>query len=515
MICPKKRYALISVSDRQGVLEFAKGLCELGFNVIATSGTQKFLAENGVPSQSISELTGFPEILSGRVKTLHPKILGAILADTDNPKHIAELNEFGIPSIELVVCNLYLFDSAPGIENIDIGGVTLIRASAKNYKYVTCITQPFQYEEILTELKEYGKTSEQTRLKLAGEAFKLTCKFDSNVASFLDKENGHKSPFYPTGAESLNLSYEKLSDLIYGENPHQKASLYKEVGYRGLSILNAIKLQGKEISFNNLYDLDSALYVIKSFVEPCACILKHATPCGIAIDDNILSAYKSAYRTDTISPFGGIVALNREIDKALAEEMTKTFISAIVAQGYSTSAMEIFAKKQNMVVMQIELTKEFPMNSFRWVAGGLLVQDNDTLTDTPAEWSVVTNKKPTPEEFRAMEFGFKVVRLVKSNAIVISTDKMTLGIGGGQPNRVGSLEIAIQNMKKFGLTGEEPKIIASDAFFPFRDSVDLAVKEGVKAIVQPGGSIRDKEVISACDEAQIAMIFTHKRHFRH
>jgi phosphoribosylaminoimidazolecarboxamide formyltransferase/IMP cyclohydrolase len=493
---------LISVSDRTGILEFARGLDKLGFGVVATSGTQKFLASEGIPAKTVSETTGFPEILDGRVKTLHPKILGAILADIGKESHLAQLKEHGIPVFELVVCNLYPFGAKPGIENIDIGGITLIRAAAKNHKHVACVTDISQYDSILAELTEHGKVTDDTKAKLAAKAFRLTSSFDTRIATFL-------------GDETLNLSYEKAGDLRYGENAHQKSSLYKEVGRQGLSISDAVKLQGKEISFNNFYDLDAALSVVKGFDESCVCVLKHATPCGVAVGDDMAEVYKNAYRGDPMSAFGGVIAFNRNVDKSAAEEITKTFMSALIAPGYTDDARKVLAKKKNLVVVQLDMNEAFAPAAFRWISGGLLVQDNDISDDDPTEWKVVTDTKPTPEELKATEFAFKIAKFVKSNAICITTDKMTLGIGGGQPNRVGALEIAIQNMKRFDLAGEKPKVIASDGFFPFRDSADLAAKAGIRVIIQPGGSVRDQEVTDACNEHGIAMLLTHKRHFRH
>ena len=313
----------------------------------------------------------------------------------------------------------------------------------------------------------------------------------------------------------LKLNYEKVMDLRYGENPHQNAGVYKEIGYNGLSLLDAKKLQGQEISFNNFFDLDATLSVIRSFDEPCCCILKHATPCGIAISDSIVEAYKNAYLGDPVSPFGGIVGFNREVDSATAEEIAKIFISAIIAPGYTPEAKEVLAKKKKIVVLQLSMEKGLSHRTLRWINGGILLQDSDIEPTDFSKWEVVTQRKPSEKERKAMEFGFRVVKFVKSNAMCITTDYMTLGMGCGQPNRVGALEIAFKNMKDFGLLEKTPKIIASDAFIPFRDAVDLAVKEGIYAIVQPGGSIRDQEVIDACNEQGVAMILTHTRHFRH
>lgn len=313
----------------------------------------------------------------------------------------------------------------------------------------------------------------------------------------------------------LTLKYEKVTELKYGENPHQTASVYREVGYDGLSLLDAKKLQGEVLSFNNFFDLDAVLSVVCSFTEPCCCILKHATPCGIAISESVLEAYKGAFICDPISSFGGVVGFNCDVDKEVAEEITKTFLTAVLAPSYTDEAKLVLAKKKKLAVLELPLKKVLSPSSLRWINGGILVQESDIEPDDTSKWEVVTKREPTSDEFKAMEFGFKVAKFVKSNAMCITTYSMTIGIGGGQPNRVGALEVAIKNMKRFGLSDKEPKAIASDAFIPFRDSVDLAVKEGITAIIEPGGSIRDKEVIGACNEHGVAMVLTHTRHFRH
>ena len=496
-----KRYALISVSDKDGITEFAKELQKHGFKILASSGTHKILKGAKVKSTSVQELTQFPEILGGRVKTLHPKIFGGILANREDRKHLEELKELGIPDIELVICNLYPFKESPSIENIDIGGVALIRAAAKNHQYVTCVTQPSQYKTVIDELNKYDEIQPETRLRFASEAFLYTAQFDSLIAEFL-------------GANRLNLIYEKVMDLRYGENPHQASSLYKEVDYKGATILNAKKLQGKELSFNNIFDLDAALAVVKSFDEPCACILKHANPCGVAIGGDLLEAYVDAHKADPISSFGGIVGLNREVNEAVATELTKTFIEAVVAPSYTEEAIAILSKKKNMRVLECPISDSLSTKALRWINGGIILQDNDILPDEPSNWQVVTERKPTPDEFEACKFGFKVVRFIKSNAVCISTNKMIVGIGVGQPNRVGALEIALNNKDKFGFK-EGVFAVASDGFFPFRDSIDLAHDAGIKVVVQPGGSKRDQEVIDACNEHNMSMIFTGRRHFRH
>jgi len=495
------KYALISVSDKSGLLEFARGLSKLRFTLIASSGTLKSLKDGGISAISVESITTFPEILGGRVKTMHPKIIGALLTDRDNPTHLEELKKFGIPLIDIVICNLYPFESSPGVKTIDIGGVSLLRAGAKNYKWVTVVSHPNQYNRVITELKANGEITESTRLEFAQKAFRLTSLFDSRVASFL-------------GESGLFLTYEKVLDLRYGENPHQAASLYKSIGDSSTSIVDAKQTQGKELSFNNIYDLNTTLLIIKSFEPPCACVLKHANPCGVGIGKNLLSAYKKAHAADPVSSFGGIVGVNREVPGELAKEITSTFIEALLAPGYTEEAKEILKKKKNMRVLELPLDGKLSPLSFRWIEGGVLSQDNDVLPDNDAKWEVVTKMKPTQTQFNAAKFAFKVVRFIKSNSICIATQDHTVGIGAGQPNRVGALEIAVSNMEKFGLR-EQEIALASDGFFPFRDSIDLANKAGIKCIIQPGGSIRDSEVIEACDEHGIAMIFTHERHFRH
>jgi phosphoribosylaminoimidazolecarboxamide formyltransferase/IMP cyclohydrolase len=496
-----RRYALISVSNKERIVEFAKELLKHGFEMLASGGTHEFLKKAKVKSNLIQDITQFPEILGGRVKTLHPKIFAGILANKDDASHLKELKELDIPSIDLVICNLYPFKEKPSIENIDIGGVSLIRAAAKNHKHVACVTRPDQYKTVIDELNNYGEIKHETKLGFAKEAFLYTAQFDSLIAEFL-------------GAGKLNLIYEKTMDLRYGENAHQTSSLYREVGYKGTTILNAKKLQGKELSFNNIFDLDTAIAVVKSFDEPCVCILKHANPCGVAIGKDLLDAYVDAHKADPISSFGGIVGLNREVNEAVATEITKTFIEAVVAPSFTKEAIAVLSQKKNMRVLECPISGLLSTKALRWINGGILIQDNDILPDEFSEWKVVTKRKPTQDEFEACKFGFTVVRFVKSNAVLISTGRMTVGIGAGQPNRVGALEIALKNKDNFGFK-EGLFAIASDGFFPFRDSIDLAHKAGIKVVIQPGGSRRDQEVIDACDELNMSMIFTGRRHFRH
>lgn len=502
------KLCLISVSDKQGIVEFARELVNYGFEIIASSGTSKLLQQENIPVKEISEFTGSPEMLGGRVKTLHPLISGGILADRERDKE--DMNKYNIKPIDIVVCNLYPFVEKPGIENIDIGGVTLIRACAKNYKYTTCCTSKDQYPQILKELKELGEILQTTRLEFAKKAFVITANYDSKIAGFFGDDTFTLN--LPDGSQD----YKKIQNLRYGENPHQSAGLYEKIDNRqdACSITKAKKLWGKELSFNNISDLDTALAIIKDFNEPCVCILKHANPCGVAVSDNILDAYKKAHKTDPVSSFGGIVGVNGTIDDKIASEISKTFIEAVLAPSYTDSALEILKKKKNIRLLEINLDGDLEKETYRWINGGLLVQDNDILPEDESEWKVVTKREPTKEEWSAMAFAFKVVKFVKSNGICIATSSETLGIGVGQPNRVGALKIAINNMKDFNFTPENAAL-ASDGFFPFRDSIDEAHKAGIRAIIEPGGSIRDQEVIDAADEHNIVMVFTNRRHFRH
>ncbi len=512
------KLCLISVSDKQGIVEFARELIKYNFEIITSSGTSKLLKEKNIPVKEISEFTGSPEMLGGRVKTLHPLISGGILADRERDKE--DINKYNIKPIDLVVCNLYPFVEKPCIENIDIGGVTLIRACAKNYKYTTCCTSKDQYPQILKELKEFGEILQTTRLEFAKKAFVITSNLDSKIGEFFEGSTG-KMPVLPDDTLTLNLpdgsqDYKKIQELRYGENPHQSARLYEKIDNRqdACSITKAKKLWGKELSFNNIYDLDTALAIIKDFNKPCVCILKHANPCGVAVSDNVFDAYKKAHKTDPVSSFGGIVGVSRTVDDKVASEINKTFIEAVLAPSYTETALEILKKKRNIRILEINLDGELEKETYRWINGGLLVQDNDILHDDESEWKVVTKREPTKEEWSAMAFAFKVVKFVKSNGICIATSSETLGIGVGQPNRVGALKIAINNMKDFNFTPENAAL-ASDGFFPFKDSIDEAHKAGIRAIIEPGGSIRDQEVIDAADGHNIVMVCSNRRHFRH
>jgi IMP cyclohydrolase (EC 3.5.4.10)/phosphoribosylaminoimidazolecarboxamide formyltransferase (EC 2.1.2.3) len=509
--------ALISVSDKTGILEFAKELKNLGYEIISSSGTAKYLKENGIDVIEVSQITGFPEILDGRVKTLHPKIHGGILAIRDNQEHMKQLEENNIKPIDIVVINLYPFENTVKkgadldeiIENIDIGGPALVRASAKNYKYVAIITDPKDYSDIINELKEYGEISIHTKKKLSLKAFRHTAFYDSIISQVLNEKFEINEDF----PENLTIPMRLKSGLRYGENPHQKASLYINPLENGISVADSEILQGKEMSFNNYYDVDSAVLLVKEFEEPACVIVKHNNPCGVAVAENIKQAYTLALETDPKSAFGGIVAFNKEVDEDTAKELTKLFLEVVVAPSFSDSALEVLKTKKNLRVVKVKnFDKKLEGKDIKRISGGYLLQDRNLGLYT--ELKVVTERQPTEKELEDLIFALKVVKHVKSNAVVIAKDKRTVGIGVGQTSRVDSLETAIKKAKEFNLP-LEGSVLASEAFFPFRDSIDTAAKEGIKAVIQPGGSIRDQEVIDACNEHGIAMIFTNMRHFKH
>ena len=477
--------ALLSVSDKTGIVDFAKGLVDLGVTIYSTGGTLKAITEAGIPAKSVESLTGFPEMMDGRVKTLHPNVHGGILAIRDNAEHKQAMAEHGIEPIDLVVVNLYPFRETiakpnvsleEAIENIDIGGPTMVRSE-------------------LT--KEY-------RFGLAKEAFAHTAAYDVAIANYMSGILNEG----PTPPEYLS-AYEKVTNLRYGENPHQQAAFYKEIGTaHGMGALK--QLHGKELSYNNIVDMEAAWNMVWEFTNPAACIIKHTNPCGAATAATLHDAYVNAYEADSVSAFGGIVALNREVDASTAEEMSKIFLEVIMAPAFTKEALEILEAKKN--IRLIELSKpESGQVTVKKVSGGLLVQTEDDLVEDRANYKVVTKVQPTEEQWKALEFAWKLVKHVKSNAILISNEKRTLGVGAGQMNRVGSAKIALEQ------AGEAAKgaVLASDAFFPFGDTVETAAKHGIAAIIQPGGSIRDEESIKAADEAGIAMVFTNIRHFKH
>ncbi len=502
------RRALISVSDKTGLEELGKALHELGVEIISTGGTARFLREKGIKVKEVSEITRFPEILNGRVKSLHPLIHAAILARREDPSHMQVLRELGVEPIDLVVVNLYPFEETisrganleEALEQIDIGGPTLLRAAAKNFKSVAVVTNPKTYGEIIRELREKGDLSEQTRVRLAKETFALTSHYDAAIAGYLERVSGERG--FPS---ILSLHAEKLQELRYGENPHQPAALYRW----GYGLASARKVQGKELSFNNLVDLDAAWSLVQEFEEPTAAVIKHTNPCGVASAGSISEAYRLARDCDPLSAYGGIVGLNREMDAATAEEITSTFIEAVVAPGYQAGALEILARKPNLRALEFPLDQREPDFELKQISGGFLVQGRDK--ELLLEKRVVTRREPTEKEWVDLLFAWKVVKHVKSNAIVLAKDKRAVGVGAGQMSRVDSTEIAIRK------AGERARgsVLASDAFFPFPDAVEKAAEAGVTAIIQPGGSIRDQQVIETADRFGLAMVFTGIRHFRH
>jgi len=507
--------ALISVSNKEGIIPFAKQLSELGVEVISTGGTKKALQEAGIPVISISEVTGFPEILDGRVKTLHPMIHGGLLAIRENEHHRLQLEEHNITPIDLVVVNLYPFQQtiarknvtfADAIENIDIGGPTMLRAAAKNHQYVTVVVDPTDYETVLQELKENGAVSKETNLRLAAKVFRHTAAYDAVIAEYLTNIAGEVYP------ESLTVTFEKRQDLRYGENPHQQAAFYKKPLGSSFSIAAANQLHGKELSYNNINDANAALQIVKEFSEPAAVAVKHMNPCGVGIGNTISEAFTRAYEADPTSIFGGIVALNREVDKETALKMHEIFLEIIIAPSFNREAVEILTQKKNIRLLTIDFTAEKKKESFVVsVQGGLLVQDEDIYSLDDANITVPTKRQPTEREWADLKLAWKVVKHVKSNAIVLAKDQMTIGVGAGQMNRVGAAKIAIEQ------AGEKANgsALASDAFFPMDDTVEAAAKAGVTAIIQPGGSIRDADSIKKADEYGIAMVFTGVRHFKH
>jgi phosphoribosylaminoimidazolecarboxamide formyltransferase/IMP cyclohydrolase len=506
--------ALISVSDKSGVVDFAKGLQALGIEIVSTGGTAKTLREGGVKVIDVSEVTGSPEMMDGRVKTLHPKIHGAILALREKKEHLEELKRHGIKPIDLVIVNLYPFeetvrasdDLERAIENIDIGGPSMLRSAAKNYVSVGVVVDPKKYDDILRELRENNCTlSLETRKKLAAEAFAHTARYDAVISKYLRRKFGIGG--FP---EILNLTYRKIQDLRYGENPHQKAALY-EGELRGSSVVNAKKLWGKELSYNNILDLEAALDVVREFEKPTCAIVKHNNPIGVAVAESISSAYKLAHQTDPVSAFGGIVGLNREVDGETAREMSGVFLEAVIAPKFSQGALDTLTQKKNIRLLEVEIGPEMGGEEIRSVAGGLLVQEKDVRELDPRDLKIVTKRAPTEEEMRSMLFAFKIVKYCRSNALVFAKDERTVSLGFGQPSRVDAARIGVQK----GGENVRGSVVASDGFLPFRDVVDVVAEAGVTAIIQPGGSIRDAEVIEAADQHGIAMVFTGVRHFKH
>ncbi len=507
--------ALISVSDKTGILDFAKELVALGYEVLSTGGTKKLLQNNNVPVTAVDEVTKFPEILDGRVKTLNPMIHGGLLGKFDEPSHIAQMSEHGIEPIEVVCVNLYPFVetiSKPdvtwddAIENIDIGGPTMLRSAAKNHAYVTVIVDAADYAIVLEEIKASGETTLTTRQRLAAKVFRHTAAYDSYISNHLTTAIGEEFP------ENLTLTYELKQTLRYGENPHQKAAFYAKRLGSDFSIAYAKQLHGKELSYNNIQDANAALQIVKEFGQPAAVAVKHMNPCGVGTGETIGEAFNKAYEADPVSIFGGIIALNREVDATTAEKLGGIFLEIIIAPAFTDEALSILTAKKNIRLMTIDFSQakqdEFNVVS---VEGGLLVQEPDRFGLAQADVKVVTDREPTEAEWDALKLGWSVVKHVKSNAIVVTDAQMTLGVGAGQMNRVGAAKIAFEQ------AGEKAKgaALASDAFFPMADTVEAAAAAGITAIIQPGGSIKDQESIDAANKFGITMVFTGVRHFKH
>lgn len=517
--------ALLSVSDKRGIVELARALNELGIKLLSTGGTAAQLREAGLPVTDVSDYTGFPEMLDGRVKTLHPKVHGGILARRDLPEHLDTLSAHEIPRIDLVVVNLYPFSDAiarPGctleeaIENIDIGGPAMVRAAAKNHGDDTggvgIVTDPDDYSAVLDELRAGSKLSYATRFALAVKAFTHTARYDSAISNYLTSlsEDGTRRAF----PERLQLAFDKVQDLRYGENPHQNAAFYRETHAPEGSIARYHQLQGKELSYNNIADADAAWECVKAFDGPACVIIKHANPCGVAQGADAAEAYAKAFQTDPTSAFGGIIAFNCEVDRATAEAVSKQFMEVLIAPAYASDALSLLSAKQNVRVLQCSLGRIHDARDFKRVGGGLLVQAADEARIGTEDLKVVTQRAPSPTELADLLFAWRVAKAVKSNAIVYCRDGMTVGVGAGQMSRVDSARIAAIKAGNAGLD-LKGSVVASDAFFPFRDGLDVLANAGATAVIQPGGSVRDSEVIAAADEHGVAMVFTGFRHFRH
>jgi len=524
--------ALISVSDKTGIVDLAKALHNLKVELVSTGGTAKLLAEQGLPVTEVAQLTEFPEMLDGRVKTLHPKVHGGLLARRDVPEHMAALKEHGIQTIDLLIVNLYPFEATvakPGctledaIENIDIGGPAMVRSAAKNWKDVAVLTDASQYATVIEELKASGKVSEKTRFALSVAAFNRISNYDAAISDYLSSYNLEDGTRKEFPAQS-NGRFVKLQDLRYGENPHQTAAFYRDLYPAPGSLVTAVQLQGKELSYNNIADADAAWECVKSFTESACVIVKHANPCGVAVGANALECYNKAFQTDPTSAFGGIIALNRTVDAAAAQQISKQFVEVLMAPSYSAEALEIFKAKANVRVLQIDLPAfkssgtafEQGRNAqdIKRVGSGLLIQTADNHELQLADLKVVTKVQPTPLQLQDLLFAWKVAKYVKSNAIVFCANGMTMGVGAGQMSRLDSARIASIKAGHAGLSLQNT-VVASDAFFPFRDGLDVVVDAGANCVIQPGGSMRDPEVIAAADERGVAMVFSGVRHFRH
>lgn len=511
--------ALLSVSDKTGIVELARRLHALGVELLSTGGTMKALQEAGIPVTGVSDVTGFPECLDGRVKTLHPAIHAGLLAMRSNPEHMRQLAELGIQPIDLVVINLYPFRQTiarPGvtfeeaIENIDIGGPTMLRAAAKNWQDVAVVVEPADYDAVLGELEQTGEVSRETKLRLCYKVFEHTAQYDCLIQQYLRAQLPGDNRF----PDKLTVTFEKVQGMRYGENPHQGAAFYRDLGDVAGTLPAARQLHGKELSYNNINDTNGALELLREFDTTAVVAVKHGNPCGVGVADDVAEAYRLAYEADPVSVFGGIVVTNATIDAATAEQMSRIFLEIVVAPAYTDAALEILTRKKNLRVLQLDTThRAYPAGErvLRKVAGGLLVQDIDDVLLPEGELRVVTDRAPTEKQMQDLLLAWKIVKHTKSNGIAIARDNQSLGIGPGQVNRIWSTQMAIER------SGEKVRgaALASDAFFPFDDCVKAAAQAGIACIIQPGGSVRDEDSIRACNEAGIAMVFTGMRHFKH
>jgi phosphoribosylaminoimidazolecarboxamide formyltransferase/IMP cyclohydrolase len=518
--------ALISVSDKNGIVEFSRALSELGVEIISTGGTASLLRDNKIPAKDVSEVTGFPEMMDGRVKTLHPKVHGGILALRDNPEHVAKMKEHGIAPIDLVVVNLYPFEATVArgasfeeiVENIDIGGPSMVRAAAKNHQHVGVIVDPADYNPILAELKQNGGSlSPETQFRLFCKAFEHTARYDGSISNYFSSLDEHKKPV--RWGKTVNIQVSKIQDMRYGENPHQSAAFYSTRGDTGPTIARAKQFQGKELSFNNILDADAALSTVLEFSDTATVAIKHNNPCGVALSKKSLAdSFRKAKACDPVSIFGGVIAFNRPVDEETAKELKEIFLEIVIAPDFTPEAKAVLSSAKRLLnIRLLELDIGQPQRGgydLRRVRGGILMQDWDTGSVDVRACKVVTQRKPTEEEYQALDFAWRVCRHVKSNTIVFASPDQVLGVGAGQMSRIDSTKIAVLRAATHGLD-LKGSAVASDAFYPFRDGLDEAANAGAKSVIQPGGSIKDDEVIAAANEHGIAMIFTGMRHFRH
>lgn len=515
--------ALISVSDKTGIVEFAKELVSLGVEIISTGGTYNKLTSEGIPAMEISELTGFPECLDGRVKTLHPVVHAGLLAMRSKPEHMQQLSDLNIETIDMVIVNLYPFKAtilkegvtrAEAVENIDIGGPTMLRSAAKNYQDVAVVVDPADYSKVLEELKVNGEVSLDTKFYLMQKVFMHTSNYDTMIADYLKKQRNDNS--FP---ETLTMTFEKVQDMRYGENPHQNAAFYREVGKKTGSLVDAVQLNGKELSFNNINDTNGALELLKEFTEPTVVACKHGNPCGVGSADTIMEAWTKAFEADKVSIFGGIVVINRPVTVELATEMKKIFLEVIVAPEYAPEALALLQTKKNLRVLKLaDISVPQPATAYdmKKVNGGLIVQTIDSKLLVEEDLKVVTEVAPTAEQMEDLKFAWKVVKFVKSNGIAVAKNKQSIGIGPGQVNRIWAAKQCFEHAEELiGEGATQGAVLASDAFFPFDDCVEAAHEAGITAIIQPGGSVRDQDSIDKCNQYGIAMVFTGMRHFKH